>query len=183
MSLDHPCRPCVAPFFTLTALAEAPCHGYGIIGRVVELSNGVVRLRPGTLYGALDRQVDQELDVLDREEVEAGRLRRAAPWASPRECSPASPSSRGRWSSPARATPTAAPTSPPDPTTASDRQPSQHHDHKPARTLTRCQRGSTSRSAARAPCLPVRDYGPAGKVRTGSPVLTLVATGWSLQPS
>lgn len=63
-------------FFILTALAEAPRHGYGIIGRVGELSDGAVKLGPGTMYGALDRLVEQGLVVLDREEVEAGRLRR-----------------------------------------------------------------------------------------------------------
>jgi PadR family transcriptional regulator, regulatory protein PadR len=63
-------------FFILTALAEAPRHGYGIIRRVEELSEGGVNLGPGTMYGALDRLVEQELVVLDREEVEAGRLRR-----------------------------------------------------------------------------------------------------------
>ena len=63
-------------FFILAALAEAPRHGYGIIRRVEELSEDAVRLGPGTMYGALDRLVEQELVVLDREEVEAGRLRR-----------------------------------------------------------------------------------------------------------
>jgi DNA-binding PadR family transcriptional regulator len=63
-------------FFILTALAEGPRHGYGIIRRVEELSEGGVNLGPGTMYGALDRLVEQELVVLDREEVEAGRLRR-----------------------------------------------------------------------------------------------------------
>jgi PadR family transcriptional regulator, regulatory protein PadR len=63
-------------FFILAALAEAPRHGYGIIRRVEELSEGGVNLGPGTMYGALDRLVEQELVVLDREEVEAGRLRR-----------------------------------------------------------------------------------------------------------
>lgn len=63
-------------FFILTALAEAPRHGYGIIRRVEELSNGGVNLGPGTMYGALDRLAEQEMVVLDREELEAGRLRR-----------------------------------------------------------------------------------------------------------
>jgi PadR family transcriptional regulator, regulatory protein PadR len=63
-------------FFILTALAEAPRHGYGIIRRVDALSDGGVRLGPGTMYGALDRLAEQELVALDREEVEGGRLRR-----------------------------------------------------------------------------------------------------------
>jgi PadR family transcriptional regulator PadR len=63
-------------FFILTALAEAPRHGYGVIRRIEQLSEGRVNLGPGTMYGALDRLVEQDLVVLDREEVEAGRLRR-----------------------------------------------------------------------------------------------------------
>jgi DNA-binding PadR family transcriptional regulator len=63
-------------FFILSALAEQPRHGYGVILRVGELSDGAVRLGPGTLYGALDRLQEQGLIVLDREEVEAGRQRR-----------------------------------------------------------------------------------------------------------
>ena len=60
----------------LTALAEEPRHGYGVIQEVAQLSGGRVTLRPGTLYGALDRLVEQGLVVADREEVVDGRLRR-----------------------------------------------------------------------------------------------------------
>jgi DNA-binding PadR family transcriptional regulator len=63
-------------FFVLTALAEAPRHGYGIVREVAEMSGGRVRLRVGTLYGVLDRLVDQGLVEPDREEVHSGRLRR-----------------------------------------------------------------------------------------------------------
>jgi DNA-binding PadR family transcriptional regulator len=63
-------------FLILAALAEAPMHGYGIIQEVTTLSDGRVTLRPGTLYGALDRLVEQGLVVADREEVVEGRLRR-----------------------------------------------------------------------------------------------------------
>jgi len=63
-------------FLILTALAAGPLHGYGIIQEVSALSDGRVVLRPGTLYGALDRLVDQGLTVADREEVVDGRLRR-----------------------------------------------------------------------------------------------------------
>ncbi len=63
-------------FLILTALAEAPRHGYGVIQEVADLSEGRVVLRPGTLYGALDRLVEQGLVVADREEVVDGRLRR-----------------------------------------------------------------------------------------------------------
>ena len=63
-------------FFVLTALVEAPCHGYGIVGEVRELSGARVELKVGTLYGVLDRLVSQGLVAPDREEVHQGRLRR-----------------------------------------------------------------------------------------------------------
>src|SRR5262245_7614350 len=63
-------------FFILTALVDAPRHGYGIVGEVDRLSEGRVRLRVGTLYGVLDRLVAEGLVEPDREEVAQGRLRR-----------------------------------------------------------------------------------------------------------
>lgn len=63
-------------FLILTALAAEPLHGYGLITEVSRLSDGRVALRPGTLYGALDRLVDAELVAVEREEVVDGRLRR-----------------------------------------------------------------------------------------------------------
>jgi len=63
-------------FLILTALAAQPLHGYGIIQSVAALSGDEVKLRPGTLYGALDRLADQGLVVVDREEAVDGRLRR-----------------------------------------------------------------------------------------------------------
>ena len=63
-------------FLILAALAEQPMHGYGVIQEVAALSDGRVKLRPGTLYGALDRLVDQGLVTTDREEIVDGRLRR-----------------------------------------------------------------------------------------------------------
>ena len=63
-------------FLILAALAAEPRHGYGVIQAVDGLSGGAVKLRAGTLYGALDRLVEQELIVVDREEAVDGRLRR-----------------------------------------------------------------------------------------------------------
>lgn len=65
-----------AAFFVLTALADEPRHGYGVLREVEELSDGEVQLRVGTLYGVLDRLAADGLIVLDREEVQQGRLRR-----------------------------------------------------------------------------------------------------------
>jgi PadR family transcriptional regulator, regulatory protein PadR len=63
-------------FFVLTALGDAPRHGYGIAKQVLALSQGRVDLRVGTLYGVLDRLASEGLVEIDREERYAGRLRR-----------------------------------------------------------------------------------------------------------
>jgi DNA-binding PadR family transcriptional regulator len=63
-------------FLILTALAAGPQHGYGVIKDVQEISPGVVTLRVGTLYGALDRLTAEGLVELDHEEVVDSRLRR-----------------------------------------------------------------------------------------------------------
>jgi PadR family transcriptional regulator, regulatory protein PadR len=63
-------------FFVLTALADGPRHGYGIVGEVAELSEGRVRLKIGGLYGVLDRLTAEGLIEPDREEAHDGRLRR-----------------------------------------------------------------------------------------------------------
>lgn len=65
-----------ASFMILTALASGSQHGYGIIADVQEISGGRVRLRPGTLYTALDRLRADELIEVEREEIVEGRLRR-----------------------------------------------------------------------------------------------------------
>ncbi|WP_326556547.1 PadR family transcriptional regulator [Micromonospora sp. NBC_01796] len=63
-------------FLILTALAETPQHGYGVIGDVLEISDGRVKLRAGTLYAVLDRLRTEGLIEVDREEVVQSRLRR-----------------------------------------------------------------------------------------------------------
>ena len=63
-------------FFVLSALADGPRHGYGIVGEVAELSQGRVRLKIGSLYGVLDRLAAERLIEPDREEAHDGRLRR-----------------------------------------------------------------------------------------------------------
>ncbi|MFI5497055.1 PadR family transcriptional regulator [Actinoplanes sp. NPDC051859] len=72
--MDTPLRE--PTFLILTALAGDPLHGYAVIAEVSRLSNGRISLRPGTLYGALDRLVDAAFVAVDREEVVEGRLRR-----------------------------------------------------------------------------------------------------------
>ncbi len=63
-------------FWILTALAARPLHGYGLMQQTVLLSDGQVRLQPGTLYAALDRLVSEGLVQVDRDEVVDGRTRR-----------------------------------------------------------------------------------------------------------
>ncbi len=63
-------------FLVLTALADEPKHGYGIVQAVETLSEGRVRLRVGTLYGVLDRLVADGWAERDKEEIHQGRLRR-----------------------------------------------------------------------------------------------------------
>jgi len=65
-----------ATFLILTALAARAQHGYGILSDVQQISRGRVRLRPGTLYTALDRLRADELIEVDHEEVVETRLRR-----------------------------------------------------------------------------------------------------------
>ncbi|WP_344622542.1 PadR family transcriptional regulator [Kitasatospora arboriphila] len=61
----------------LTALADTPRHGYALIQEIDAISGGRVRMRTGTLYGALDRLLQQGLIEVDREEVVDGRARRS----------------------------------------------------------------------------------------------------------
>ena len=63
-------------FLILSALADQPRHGYALITEVAAMTDGRLRLRAGTLYGALDRLAGQGLVAADREEIENGRLRR-----------------------------------------------------------------------------------------------------------
>ncbi|MEV4756734.1 helix-turn-helix transcriptional regulator [Micromonospora sp. NPDC049559] len=63
-------------FLILTALADRPRHGYGIVREVGVLSDGRVSLLTGTLYTALDRLAAEGLVELDHEEEVDGRLRR-----------------------------------------------------------------------------------------------------------
>jgi DNA-binding PadR family transcriptional regulator len=47
--------PTRAEFHVLLALRQSPRHGYGVMQDVEELSDGQVRLGPGTLYTAIKR--------------------------------------------------------------------------------------------------------------------------------
>lgn len=64
-------------YFVLVSLLDGPLHGYAIIERTVELSDGRVRLATGTLYTALDRLTAEGYVELVREEIVNGRARRS----------------------------------------------------------------------------------------------------------
>ena len=63
-------------YLVLLSLVDQPRHGYGIVGAVLELSEGATKLGAGTLYGLLDRMCDAGLLEPSGEEVVDGRLRR-----------------------------------------------------------------------------------------------------------
>jgi PadR family transcriptional regulator, regulatory protein PadR len=63
-------------YFVLASLLRAPLHGYAIIKRAEQLSDGRVRLATGTLYTALDRLAADGHVQLVSEETVGGRLRR-----------------------------------------------------------------------------------------------------------
>ncbi|MFF3497059.1 PadR family transcriptional regulator [Streptomyces sp. NPDC002795] len=67
----------------LTALADEPRHGYAIAREVEAISGGRVKMRTGTLYGALERLLQQELIEVHKEEVVDSRLRRSYTLTSP----------------------------------------------------------------------------------------------------
>jgi DNA-binding PadR family transcriptional regulator len=63
-------------YFALAALIDGPLHGYAIVKRAAELSDGRVRLSTGTLYALLDRAEVESLVVAGEPYVHDGRQRR-----------------------------------------------------------------------------------------------------------
>jgi DNA-binding PadR family transcriptional regulator len=55
--MNAPLTPAV--FHVLLALAEGKLHGYAIAKTVTQQTEGEVRMGPGTLYGTLQRLLDQ----------------------------------------------------------------------------------------------------------------------------
>ncbi|GGN97658.1 PadR family transcriptional regulator [Saccharibacillus kuerlensis] len=55
-------------YLVLLALRQEVSHGYGIIKRIEEVSEGTFLLAPGTLYGVLNNLQKQKLiETVDRE--------------------------------------------------------------------------------------------------------------------
>jgi DNA-binding PadR family transcriptional regulator len=67
-----------ASLHIVLALLEGELHGYALMRRVAELSDGAVRMGPGTLYGTLNRLVDDGLivETTDRVARAEGERRR-----------------------------------------------------------------------------------------------------------
>jgi len=61
-----------AAFQILLALADEELHGYGIMRRVEQQTDGRMRLGPGTLYSSIQALLEEELI----EEVDLGGERR-----------------------------------------------------------------------------------------------------------
>ncbi len=70
-------------YFVLASLLDGPLHGYAIIKRAAELSDGRIQLATGTLYTALDRLTAEGHVELVREEIVNGRARRSYGLAPP----------------------------------------------------------------------------------------------------
>ena len=63
-------------YYALAALIDGPLHGYGIVRRAAELSDGSVHLSTGTLYGLLERAIAEALVTAGEPYLEHGRQRR-----------------------------------------------------------------------------------------------------------
>jgi len=63
-------------YFALASLIDGPLHGYAIIRRAGELSEGAVRLSTGTLYALLERAVAEGLVAAGEPYQQGGRQRR-----------------------------------------------------------------------------------------------------------
>jgi DNA-binding PadR family transcriptional regulator len=62
-----------AVFHILLALADGEKHGYGIMREVRARSDGAVRMGPGTLYGSIQRMLNDGLIIESRERTYAER--------------------------------------------------------------------------------------------------------------
>ena len=70
-----------AVFHILVALADHDRHGYALMQEVAALTDGRMRLRPGTLYAAIQRMLEQGLivEVAPRSGSERRRTYRTTP--------------------------------------------------------------------------------------------------------
>lgn len=66
----------MASLHVLSALLDGELHGYALMRRVAELSDGAVTMGPGTLYGTLNRLVADQLVVETTDRVQRDDDRR-----------------------------------------------------------------------------------------------------------
>ncbi len=83
--MSRPSKPLpAASLHIVLALLDGELHGYALMRRVGELSDGVVKMGPGTLYGTLNRLVEDGLivettDRIERTESERRRYYELSP--------------------------------------------------------------------------------------------------------
>lgn len=70
--MDHHIKKVYVPmtetaFYILLCLKE-PNHGYGIVQKVDKMTNGAIRLTPGTMYGSLSKMEKDKVIRFIREE-------------------------------------------------------------------------------------------------------------------
>ena len=69
--MSKPSKPLpAASLHIVLALLDGELHGYALMRRVGELSDGAVKMGPGTLYGTLNRLVDDGLIVETTDRIE-----------------------------------------------------------------------------------------------------------------
>lgn len=73
-----------ASLHIVLALLDGELHGYALMGRVAELSDGAVRMGPGTLYGTLNRLlgdglIEETTDQVPRDDNERRRYYQLTP--------------------------------------------------------------------------------------------------------
>ena len=77
--MTRPPKPLPAASLSIVlALLDGEMHGYALMQRVEEQSGGAIRMGPGTLYGTLNRLVDDGLivETTDRVARSEGERRR-----------------------------------------------------------------------------------------------------------
>ncbi len=83
--MPRPAKPLPsASLHIVLALLDGESHGYALIGRVAELSDGAVQMGPGTLYGTLNRLVgdgfiEETTDRVARDDSERRRYYQLTP--------------------------------------------------------------------------------------------------------
>ena len=70
-----------ASLHVVLALLDGELHGYALMARVAELSDGAVRMGPGTVYGTINRLladglIEESTDLVARDEGDRRRFYR-----------------------------------------------------------------------------------------------------------